>query len=89
MSRARLSTVRRMRRRNIPARVLALVATVAALGLFALSLTALAGLDGRLAGAVTAERSPETIQVSSDERRWTDDRDCPLHERESAARVRS
>ena len=78
-----------MRRRS-PARQLALAAAaVAALALFAVSLTGLAGLDGRLA-AVSAERSPATIQVSNDENRGADDGDCPLHERRKpAARVRS
>jgi len=80
-----------MPRRHSSARVFALAAAlVTALGLFAFSLTGLAGLDGHLAGAVSAERSPATIRVATDERRWTEDGDCPGHERrESAPRVRS
>ena len=69
--------------------MIALAATaVAALVLFAVSLTGLAGIDGRLA-AVSAERSP-TIQVSNGEERSRDGRDCPSHERRRPAdRVRS
>jgi len=80
-----------MPRRHNLARVTALAATAAAaLALFVLSLSDLAGLDGQLAGAVNAERSPATIQVANDEQRSTDDRDCPLNERrEPAPRVRS
>ncbi len=80
-----------MPRRHSLARVIALAATaVAAVALFALSLSGLAGLDGRLAAAVSAEQSPASIQVSDDEHRSADGRDCPFRERrEPAVRVRS
>jgi hypothetical protein len=71
------------------ARTVALAAAgVAAVALFAQSLTALAGIDGRLAQAVSDERDPASVPVSTRDRGWKRDGDCPAHERRRhAARV--
>ena len=50
-------------------------AGVAATALFAFSLTGLAGLDGRLATAVSEERKAIPVQYDTPGERW--ERDCP------------
>ena len=56
-------------------------AGVAAVALFAQSLAGLAGIDGRLAQAVSDERDPASVPVSSRDGGWKRDGDCPAHER--------
>ena len=63
-------------------------AGVAAVALFAQSLAGLAGIDGRLAQAVSDERDPASVPVSTRDGNWKRDGDCPAHERRRpAARV--
>ena len=52
-----------------------LTAAVAATALFGFSLTGLAGLDGRLATAVSEERDAIPVMYESPGERW--ERDCP------------
>ena len=71
------------------ARTVALAAAgLAAVALFAQSLTGLAGIDGRLAQAVSDERGPASVPVSTRDQSRARDGGCPAHERRRpAARV--
>ena len=71
-------------------RTIGLIATgVAAVALFAQSLAGLAGIDGRLAQAVSDERDPVVVPVATHDDPLARDADCPAHERRNqGARVR-
>jgi hypothetical protein len=63
------------------------VGAIVALALFASSLTSILALDGKLKGAVSAERRPASVPVSDDGR---SDGDCPWRDRrEQGPRYRS
>lgn len=80
-----LTTFRRVDRPSIRARTVALAAAgVAAVALFAQSLAGLAGIDGRLAQAVSDERDPASVPVSSRGEGRRRAGDCPAHERRSS-----